>query len=148
MWRDRTIGERDGMSNNIVTVEAIYAAFGRGDLPAILEKVADDIAWEYQPISTDVPWLQPRRGRDGVSAFFQALGSAVEITRFTVNAVIGHGNLVVGLCDFEGTVRATGRTVREVEEAHVWHFDDRGRAIKFRHCVDTHAHWLAWKAQA
>jgi uncharacterized protein len=32
--------------SNIETVKGVYEAFGRGDIPAILEVIADDIEWE------------------------------------------------------------------------------------------------------
>ena len=31
---------------NVAAVEAIYAAFGRGDVPSILERLADDVRWD------------------------------------------------------------------------------------------------------
>jgi ketosteroid isomerase-like protein len=136
------------MSKNVPHVEAIYAAFGRGDVPAILEHLSDDVAWEYQPISTTVPWLQGRRGKEGALAFFQAVGSELAISKFTVNRLLAADQLVVALVDLEGTVKKTGRAIHEVDEVHLWHFDERGRVARFRHCVDTHQHWLAWKDQA
>jgi ketosteroid isomerase-like protein len=51
---------------NVGTVQQIYEAFGRGDVPAILEHLADDVEWEYGLTSTDVPWLQPQHGRTEV----------------------------------------------------------------------------------
>ena len=39
----------------IETVQQIYQAFGRGDVPAILDHLADDVDWECGPVSTDVP---------------------------------------------------------------------------------------------
>ena len=33
--------------NNIETTQAIFAAFGTGDIPAILEHLADDIVIEF-----------------------------------------------------------------------------------------------------
>jgi ketosteroid isomerase-like protein len=32
--------------SNLATVQSIYEAFGKGDIPAILEVLADDIEWE------------------------------------------------------------------------------------------------------
>ncbi|MBM3777634.1 MAG: hypothetical protein FJW23_05250 [Acidimicrobiia bacterium] len=125
------------------TVLAIYEAFGRGDVPAILAKLADGVAWEYGVNSTEVPWLQPRRGRDGALAFFQSL-SAVEITRFQVKTLLDSGPIVVALVDLEGTVRATGRRVVEEDEVHIWHFNEAGLVSRFRHRADTHQHHLAW----
>jgi hypothetical protein len=37
-------------------------------------------------------------------------------------------------------VKATGKPVSERDEAHIWHFDARGRVVKFRHAVDTYQH--------
>ena len=57
----------------IDTVKRIYEAFGRGDVPAILEHVAEDVDWEYGAVDAGVPWLQRRRGREGVASFFASL---------------------------------------------------------------------------
>ena len=34
------------MSDNVTTVNKIYEAFGRGDVPSILSCLADDVAWD------------------------------------------------------------------------------------------------------
>ena len=122
--------------SNLATVQGIYAAFGRGDVPAILAALADDVEWEYGVTSTDVPWLQPRRGRDAVVGFFQALG-AVEMHRFVPSAIAESGPFVLALCQFEATVKATGKRISEVDEVHVWTFDAAGKVARFRHRIDT-----------
>ena len=132
--------------NNVERVQAIYAAFGRGDIPAILEQLTEDVEWEYGVNSTDVPWLQPRRGRTEVVKFFESL-SALEISKFVPKYVLSQGDVVVGLIDLEAKVKATGQRVVEDDEVHVWYFDDRGRVRRFRHRVDTHLHWKALHAQ-
>ncbi len=126
-------------------VEAIYAAFGRGDVPAILEVLADDVDWEYAGASTDVPWLQQRKGRAAVGGFFESAAANLEFHRFTVNDVLEGPNLVVALVSLEATVKGTGRLLREIDEAHIWRFDERGRVAKFRHAADTHAQVRAWQ---
>jgi ketosteroid isomerase-like protein len=133
------------MKNNAETVQTIYAAFGRGDVPAILEVLAEDIDWEYAGASSDVPWLQPGRGRAAAVRFFEALAAHVEFKSFTVNDVLEGPNLVVGLVSVEAVVTGTGRTFREIDEAHIWRFDERGRVARFRHAADTHGHVVAWK---
>lgn len=132
------------MSKHIQSVQAIYAAFGRGDVPGVLAQLGEDIAWEYQPTSTDVPWLAPRRGRADVGGFFEVLMQEVEIKKFEPTAILAGDMRVIALINFEGTVRRTGRTIIEVDEAHVWTFDGSGKVARFRHCTDTHAHHLAW----
>jgi len=128
--------------NNVERVQQIYAAFGRGDVPAILEHLAENVEWEYGVNSTDVPWLQPRRGRAEVGKFFESL-AAIEIAKFVPKHVLGQGDLVVSLIDLEATVKQTGRKILEDDEVHIWYFDDRGRVRRFRHRVDTHQHWQA-----
>lgn len=126
----------------IETVQEIYAAFGRGDVPAILQRLADDVQWEYGASENPVPWLQPLHGRDQVPRFFDALLSNVEITRFEVVKIFGDDATVVDLVNLEYTARATGRKVQELDEVHVWHFDAAGQVQRFRHRADT---WLqAW----
>jgi uncharacterized protein len=128
--------------NAIETVQQIYAAFGRGDVPAILERLADDVEWEYATGPNPIPWLQPLKGRVEVPKFFEALFSNVEITRFEVGKIFGDTSTVVDLVNLEYTARATGRKVVEVDEVHVWHFNDAGQVQRFRHRADT---WLqAW----
>lgn len=130
----------------VETCQAIYAAFGRGDVPAILEHLADDVDWEYQPVAHDVPWLQPRRGRAGVGAFFQTVAEELEFDAFTVKTFLEGPGVVAVLVDLTATVKKTGRTIREVDEVHLWHFDERGRVVRFKHAADTAQHERAWRS--
>jgi uncharacterized protein len=55
---------------HVETVSEIYAAFGRGDVAAILERVSDDVRWEHWadwfPHRDGIDHLATRSGRDGV----------------------------------------------------------------------------------
>jgi hypothetical protein len=52
---------------NVKTVQEGYAAFGRGDVPAILELLTDDIEW-IEPGPPDViPVAGTYRGKDEVA---------------------------------------------------------------------------------
>jgi hypothetical protein len=127
---------------HVDVVQRIYEAFGRGDVPVILEHLAEDVEWEYGANSTDVPWLQPRRGRAEVGQFFASL-AGLDIRKFQPKTLLAAGDTVVALIDLEATVRATSRQVVEEDEVHVWHFGADGRIRRFRHRVDTHQHWAA-----
>jgi uncharacterized protein len=126
------------------TVQQIYESFAKGDVPAILARLAPDIDWEYGGTSTDVPWLQPRRGRPAVGGFFEAL-LALDFHAFTPKTILESGPTVVVLVDLEATVKATGRRVAEVDEVHIWHFNDDGLVQRFRHRCDTHLQWQAYR---
>jgi ketosteroid isomerase-like protein len=128
--------------SNVETVQAIYAAFGRGDVPFILSQLAEDVEWE--PASTsEVPWLVGRKGREAVGGFFEALGG-FEITKFVPTAFLESGDIVIALIDIEGTVRRTGETVAENDETHIWRFDAEGKVRRFSHKLDSYAHWKAY----
>ncbi|MFL6203479.1 MAG: nuclear transport factor 2 family protein [Thermoanaerobaculia bacterium] len=75
------------------TVQEIYAAFGRGDVPAILERLAPDVEWEYGASPTEVPWLQPRQGRAGAAEFFASLAN-LEFHRFEPKMILEEGATV------------------------------------------------------
>ena len=125
------------------TIRQIYESFGRGDISSILAALAEDVEWEYGEASTDVPWLKPRRGRDAVGGFFEALG-ALDFHHFQPKTLLESDGTVVALIDVEATVRATGRRVIELDEVHIWHFDAAGRVTRFRHRADTHLQWQAY----
>lgn len=129
--------------SNLSSVQEIYAAFGRGDIPAILEHLSESVDWEYGGLD-EVPWLRPRRGRDGAAEFFESLG-AVEIHSFTPKTLLEEENIVVGLVDIELTVKKTGKRVSEEDEVHIWRFDDEGKVARFRHRGDTYRHFMALK---
>lgn len=131
------------MSNTQI-VKEIYAAFMRGDVATILNHLADDVIWEYDG-TPEVPWLVPRRGKDGAAAFFAAL-AVMDIYRFEVKAVLGEGKLVVDVVDIDFTVRTTGKRVVEIDEVHLWHFNDAGKVARFRHRGDTLLQWRALSA--
>ena len=128
--------------SNVDTVHAMYQAFLRGDVPMILSRLAEDVEWEYGGGSTDVPWLQPRQGRDSVPGFFASL-EAMEFHRFEPTQLLGEGNLVLAVIDIEATVKATGKRLVEVDEVHIWRFNDKGEVQKFRHRADTHMQAMA-----
>ena len=129
---------------NTEVVQEIYAAFGRGDVAAILDKLDESVEWEYGGATAGVPWLQPRRGKAGAAEFFASLGE-LDIQKFVPKALLESNGLVVALVDVEATVKATGRRFVEEDEVHLWHFDEAGRVIRFRHRVDTHQQVEAWR---
>lgn len=129
--------------SNLRTIQEMYDAFGRGDIPAILSKFSDRIEWEYGAASTNVPWLQRRQGREGAAAFFASLEEMQMLKLHPKQFFEGDGVVVV-LLDVEFIVKSTGERVAEEDEIHVWRFDKEGKVERFRHGVDTYTHHLAY----
>jgi ketosteroid isomerase-like protein len=57
---------------NVASIQQLYERFGRGDLPAVLGMLADDVEW-YDPGPPEVPHAGRYHGRDGVARFFALL---------------------------------------------------------------------------
>lgn len=133
--------------SNMSVVQDIYAAFGRGDIPTILDKLADDVDWDYayRAAPNPIPWLQPQRGKDGAAGFFKKVQDNLEIHRFAVKTLTEGLNVIVALFDIEATVKPTGKPIVEQDEAHIWHFNDAGKVIRFRHCADTYQQVMAYE---
>jgi hypothetical protein len=89
-----------------------------------------------------VPWLQARRGREGAAAFFSSL-AALDFKKFTPKTFLEETGVVVVLLDVEFSVKATGKSVAEEDQVHIWNFDELGEVVRFRHRVDTQKHALA-----
>jgi ketosteroid isomerase-like protein len=128
--------------SNLDVVKGIYEAFGRGDVPAILERLAPDVAWDVGSGDHGIPWLTPRTGREAVAAFVATL-QALDFHDFRIVQLFAEGPWVIAMLAVEAEVKATGKRFRDDAEIHVWRFDDRGRVVTFRHQVDTHQHLLA-----
>ena len=131
-------------TGNAATVARIYEAFGRGDVPAILERLADDVAWEEWRDSfaqrAGVPYLMPRHGRAAAAGFFEIVGTWT-VLDFTVLDVIGNGRQVAVELQAEFALPGGGRFADE--EIHLWTFDEEGRVTRFRHYLDTAKHIAA-----
>lgn len=126
----------------IETVQGIYAAFGRGDVAAILNQISEDVSWENGAPEHGIPWLKPGRGRDHVAAFFGTVARELEITHFDLQQLYVAGDQLIAQIAIEASVKSTGKALKDLE-LHHWQLDANGRVIAFRHVVDTHQHWLA-----
>ena len=127
------------MGSNTETVQALYEAFGKGDVPAILDRLAIDVRWEQwadnRAQAAGVPWMQARTGPGEVAEFFNIVGN-FEVQEFSVVGLMEGGNQVVAEVVIEVTDRVSGAHYRD-EELHLWTFDDRGKVTRLRHYTDT-----------
>lgn len=113
-------------------VLSVFEAFGRGDIPGVLELVAEDAPWDA-PGPDVVPFYGARRGRGGAEEFFTRLGSSVEFEVFEVGDLVAEGDSVFVTGRERARVRATGRTY-EMEWALLFKVEG-GRVTRF-HCYD------------
>ncbi len=114
--------------SKIEIIQTIYKAFGEGDLPTILEHLAEDVDWASEAESTVAPWHGVHRGKAQVPKFFAALGSSADVLRFEPLTFAANDRDVLVVVRFGLRVRATGRA-GEMDIHHWWRF--RGGKIAF-----------------
>lgn len=131
--------------NNAATIQKMYDAYNRGDIETVLKNCADNIEWEYGG-SQDIPWLSPRKGVNGGRDFFKVLAESLDIQKFNPKMILEKDNLVVGIFDFEATVKKTGNRISEQDEVHLFYFNNEGKVIRFRHRADTHQQYEAMQS--
>ncbi|WP_423735741.1 nuclear transport factor 2 family protein [Chitinophaga caseinilytica] len=94
------------------TVQAFFAAFGKGDLEALVQTF--DPAAEITAVRAGNraagQIYGSYKGHAGVREFVAGLGAAFQTQAFTVEQVIGEGETVFASGKFTHLVKATGKT--------------------------------------
>jgi uncharacterized protein len=129
---------------NVQLVQAIYAAFGRGDIPAALDALTEDVEWREPGPSEVLPWAGLRRGRGQVGQFFRALDDAEEVQQFEPQEFIAQGDRVVVLGHERCRIKSTGRSY-DNHWAMVFTLRD-GKVATFRAYHDTAAMIAAFRS--
>jgi ketosteroid isomerase-like protein len=96
------------MSTATEIVQRAYEAFGRGDVPAILGMLADDVDWELAG-SPNLPYAGKRRSHAEVGEFFADVARADRIHVFEPREYIDAGNHVTVLGYEKSTALETGK---------------------------------------
>ena len=120
---------------NIKTITQVYEAFGRGDVAAILDAVADDVDWAAEAASSAAPWYGVRHGRDAVAAFFSDFGSTMEVEEFTPVSFAANDTDVLTMVRFRARSRSTGKTAA-MNLHHYFRFDS-GKIVYYRGSEDS-----------
>jgi uncharacterized protein len=119
----------------IEVVQRLYAAYGRGDVDAVLAELADDVDWAAEAAGSAVPWWGAFHGKAEVPRFFAAIGSNVAVTEFDVVSLTSSATDVVATVHWTFTVNATGKTASMYMQ-HWWRFAG-GKVVFFRGSEDT-----------
>ncbi len=135
--------QTDREQMNLEVVQRCYEALGRGDIPAVLDLMTDDVEWTLQGPSA-IPFAGTRRGREAVAEFYSSLGENVEFQQFEPREFVARGDTVVVLGYERSLIKPTGRTI-EHEWAHVYTLRD-GKIAKGRFFEDTAALVVAFDA--
>jgi uncharacterized protein len=127
-------GQRGEMSKNVDTARAMYEAFGRGDVEAVLREMDDNVEWFYPEGAI----YQTQVGPQAIAAnVFAAV--AKEITDFTVTVdeYVDGGDVVCTIGRYGGTGAETGKPLNN-DFVHVLRFGADGKLVRYQEYTDTY----------
>ena len=131
--------------DNIKMVQQIYADFGQGNIPGILNRLDPEVGW-VNAGPESVPYARRRQGREAVQSFFASLDAAVEVRSFEPKEFFGSGDRVVVLGTWMGRAKPTGQAFAS-DWAMAWTVRD-GKVTSFQSYEDTDAIATAFRTQA
>ena len=122
--------------NNIAVIQQAFACFGQGDVPGILNTLADDVRWWVAPVA-NVPYTGARSGHAGAAEFFALLAQCEDVLQFEPRDFIAQGDQVVVRGQYAGRVKETGREF-STYFIHIFTVRD-GKIVNFDEYTDTAA---------
>ena len=117
---------------NIEFVQANYDLFVRGDVPAILERMTQDVSIGIVGREQDAPFLGLRTNKDGALDFFRGLHEAHEIHLFEPQRFVAAEDQVFVWGHYHWTMRKSGVS-KDTQWLHVW-------TIRDGKCASLHGH--------
>jgi len=130
--------------SNADVIRGVYAAFQKGDIPAVLGAMAPDIVWneaENFPYADKNPYIGPDAILAGV---FARLGGEWDGFSVKEEELIDAGDTIVTLGRYGGAPKATGNKIN-AQFAHIWKFKN-GKIVRFQQYTDTLQTMLAMGA--
>lgn len=110
-----------------------YAASDRGDIAGMVADLAPDVQWTemagFPCAGTHVGPVQV------VERVFKVLGRDWDSYRFRLERLVDGGDTVVGIGDYSGSYRGTGKAMH-VRVVHVWQVQG-GLVRRFEQFTDT-----------
>jgi uncharacterized protein len=97
------------MSNdNVKLVQEGYAAFGRGDIPFVLDRMTSDVTMGIVGRPEDLELFGIRAGKAGAQEFFRLLNETHEIHTFVPDRFLGAEDKVFVWGHYSWTMRRSG----------------------------------------
>src|SRR5579864_1103801 len=132
------------MSMNVEIVQACFAAFQRGDIPAILNMCDDHVEWIEAGDPKSIPFAGRGNGKSSAAEFFRIIGETSEMLKFEPQQYVAAGERVVALGFWDLRVKATGKVVHSD-----WAVDftvRNGKVTRWQAYYDTSATQAAFAA--
>jgi uncharacterized protein len=120
---------------NVATIRSLYEAFGRGDIPYILDRLDPNVEWRT-PVT--VPFSKGMyRGPEEVAKFFAGIAEHIAEPSVETHEFLAVEDRVVALLSFRGRGAASGLPF-DAPEAHIWRLSE-GKVVEEQTYADTAA---------
>ncbi len=127
-----------GTGSPLATVQALYEAFGVGDMEGILAQIDADVDWSVQvkaPGAELVPMFQNGRGHEAVLRYFSGVAD-MDFHQFEPRMMLEQGDTVIVVLAVDFTHKKTGKR-GQFEEIHRFRVGATGKILRYRPFVDT-----------
>ena len=133
-----------GEQQNVQAVQQIFSAFERGDIPSILNALAENVEWHEPGPTSVLPWAGIRHGRAQVAQFFTAISETLELVQFEAREFWADGDKVAVFGHEQARAKPTDRTY---ESDWVMVFTLRqGQVVRSHRYYDTAAAVVAFRS--
>lgn len=129
--------------HQVQIVQGLYAAFGRADMPAILNLLDEQVDWHFVGRPQDVPFAGQRLGHQQMVDFFITIAKTCEVLEFGPHEVIPMGEHVLVLGHERVLVKNNNRLF-ETDWAHLFTVRE-GKIVRMREFYDTATMAAAFK---
>lgn len=119
------------MANNLSTVQHIYQCFGQGDVPGILNCLADNVTFFNGSDPVVAPFGGEFKGKDGVVRFFTNLGTTTQTTHFEPSNFREEDGKIVNEVRHDGIINSTGKPF-SVNVLFHWSFNSNGEVTDWK----------------
>jgi ketosteroid isomerase-like protein len=121
---------------NIKTTKTLYDSFSKGNIPAVMAMLSDQVVWTDAGTGVGNLYAGTRHGKDQVLSFFKELNDHVSTESLIVNEYIAQGDMVIANGIYRGTARATDRRI-VTDFSMTWEYDAQGKAVRHHLYLDT-----------
>jgi len=134
-----------GELTNLEIIKEAYAAFGRGDIDAVLS--LEDRNTELEIAGPkDIPWAGSFRGHDGARKYFAAIAAEADFDVFEPHTFLAKDDSVVVIGFEKVRSKRTGRFYQN-HWVHTFTLAN-GKIVRFREYCDTATVAAAFRQQA
>jgi ketosteroid isomerase-like protein len=95
---------------NTTLIQQAFEAFGRGDIPAILDRCSADCEF-YFPGPSTIPYTGTKKGKAEIRTYFDVLTGTQSDINLAIDKFVAQDDTVVAIGRYSAIVTATRKTI-------------------------------------